>query len=76
MSRNVTLRLNAQLLKKARHIAVEDEKSLSQWMSDILEHAIMEREGYLQAREAALGILQKGLKFKGKLPTRDQLYEI
>lgn len=76
MARNVTLRLKDDLLLKARHIAVEEDKSLSQWLSEILEHAIGEREGYLQAREAALSALSRGLKLKGKRLTREEIYEV
>ncbi len=76
MTKNVTLRLNEVLLKRARHIAVEDEKSLSQWLAEILEHAIEQREGYDRARSRGLVALERKLELKGKIPSRKDLYEV
>lgn len=75
-SKNVTLRLDAELLKRCKHIAIEEDKSLSQWLTDILEHAITQKDDYSSARQRALKLLQNPSKLGGKKFSREEAYEV
>lgn len=74
MSRNVTIRLDEDLIKKCRHAAVEAEKSLSQWIADELAKIALAQDARESVRERALQRLQDGFSMGGKPLTRDEIY--
>ena len=49
MKRNVTLKLDAELLKEARVLAAEQGNSISRMLADKLEELVRERAGYNRA---------------------------
>jgi len=54
MTKNVTLRLDEAVLKKARHAAVEEDQSLSQWVADLIATAVRREGEFNQAKKRAL----------------------
>ena len=54
MKTNVTLKLDADLLREARVLAAEEGSSISRLLAARLEELIRERKGYDQARRRAL----------------------
>ena len=75
---NVTLSLPKSLLKKAKVMAANHEKSLSQLLRESLEEKVMEESDYKQARDRQLALLKKGLELgtKGRISTkRQELHE-
>ena len=75
MARNVTLRLDDALLQKARHEAVRQNQSLSQWLADLIGQSVMQGSAYSAARRRALKRLDEGFDLGGKPLTRDQAHE-
>ncbi len=75
MTRNVTIRLDESVIKKCRHAAVEEDKSLSQWIARVLVKKISEKNEYIKARERALIRLKKGFHLGGKPLAREEIYE-
>ncbi len=75
MTKNVTIRLNEAILKQCRHAAVEEEKSLSGWISDTLIKTISEKNEFLKAKERALKRLNKGFHLGKKPLSRKALHE-
>ncbi|OLE13329.1 MAG: hypothetical protein AUG89_05380 [Acidobacteria bacterium 13_1_20CM_4_56_7] len=76
MKANITLKLDRDLLRKVRVLAAERDTSVSALMSEQLEKAVREREGYQQAKRRALAILKKGFDLGYKPPaSRDELHE-
>ena len=76
MKTNVTLKLDAKLLKEARILAAEEGSSISGLLAARLEELIRERKGYDRARRRALGRLRVGLDLGWKKPrSRDELHE-
>lgn len=75
-SKNVTLRLDSELLRRCKHIAVEEDKSLSQWLTELLEHAITQKDDYSGSRLRALKHLQNPSKLSGKKFSREEAYEV
>jgi len=72
---NVTLRLDAALVRELRVVAAEEGLSLSALLTDRLETLVRERKGYEQARRRALARLEKGFDLHWTPGSRDELHE-
>lgn len=76
MKTNVTLKLDADLLREARVIAAEEGRSVSSLLTERLETLVRERKAYDQARRRALVRLRNGFDLQWSPPTsRDELHE-
>jgi hypothetical protein len=76
MKTNVTLKLDAALLKEARVFAAEEGRSISALLSDRLEAMVRERKAFDKARRRALARLDAGLDLGWSPPrSRDELHE-
>ena len=58
---NVTISLPADLLRQAKHLAVDEGVSLSRFVALSLEQRVEAIRGYRAARERQLRLLQHGL---------------
>jgi hypothetical protein len=73
---NVTLELDADLLREARVVAAEEGRSISALLTDRLEAIVRERKAFDKARRRALARLREGLDLQWTRPsTRDELHE-
>jgi hypothetical protein len=61
MKTNVTLKLDADLLREARVMAAEEGRSISALLTDRLEGLVRERKAFDRARRRALARLRDGL---------------
>jgi hypothetical protein len=68
-TRNITLAIPKDILKKAKLLAVEKNTSLSALLAHTLEELIAQEEGFLEARRSSLELLEKGFD----LGTNDQV---
>ena len=76
MKTNVTLKLDADLLREARVVAAEEGRSISALLTDRLETIVRERKAFDRARRRALARLRKGLDLQWTPPkSRDELHE-
>jgi hypothetical protein len=76
MKTNVTLKIDADLLREARVLAALEGSSISALLAARLEQAVRERKGYSQARRSALARLRTGLDLNWTpARTRDELHE-
>ena len=76
MKRNVTLKLDAEILKQARVLAAEQGSSISRMLAEKLEEVVRERAGYDRARKRALARLRVGMDLGWTRPaSRDELHE-
>ncbi|MGQ0570719.1 MAG: DUF6364 family protein [Armatimonadota bacterium] len=76
MKTNVTLKLEADLLREARVLAAEEGRSLSALLTDRLEALIRARKAFDRARRRALARLRAGLDLRWTPPrSRDELHE-
>ena len=76
MKTNVTLKLDADLLREARVLAAEEGRSISALLTERLESLIRERKAFEKARRRALARLRDGLDLGWTPPTsRDELHE-
>lgn len=76
MKTNVTLKLDAELLREVRVVAAEEGRSISALLSDRLEGIVRERKAFDIARRRALARLREGLDLQWTAPaSRDELHE-
>jgi len=75
MTKNITLRLDESILRKARHAAVEKDTSLSQWVANIIVKEVSEKNRYVLAREKALSRMEKPFRLGGKPVSREEIHE-
>ena len=76
MKTNVTLKLDAEILKEARVLAAEQGSSISRLLATKLEELVRERKGYNRARKRALARLRAGMDLGWTRPgSRDELHE-
>ena len=76
MKTNITLKLDASLLREIRVLAAEQGTSVSAMLSDRLEQIVRERKSYDRSRRRALARLQAGFDLHWKKPhSRDELHE-
>lgn len=75
---NVTISLPKSLLRKAKIVAAQEEKSLSELMREVLRGKVEQQSGYQRAKRHHLSLLKKGLYLgtKGRASyTRDELHD-
>jgi hypothetical protein len=76
MKTNITLKIEANLLREARIMAAEERTSISAMLAARLEQTIRERQGYDQARIRAIARLRHGFNLQWTpLLSRDELHE-
>ena len=75
---NVTLSLPGDLLREAKHLAVDQGVSLSRFLAIMLEERVTDSRRYQEAMERELRVLEKGLPLgsHGQISwSRDELHE-
>jgi len=76
IKRNVTLKLDEDLLREIRVLAAEEGRSVSALLADRLEAAVRERRAYARARRRALARLRQGYDLRWThVPSRHELHE-
>ena len=74
-TRNITLKLPTETLRKAKIVAVERGTSISALLAEKIEELTGEDEKYEAARRHALRWLDRGWKLGGRPAPRDKLHE-
>jgi hypothetical protein len=76
MKTNVTLKLDADLLREARVMAAEEGRSISALLTDRLEAMVRDRKAFDKARRRALARLREGMDLQWTAPkAREELHE-
>jgi hypothetical protein len=76
MKSNITLKLDAALLREARILAAEEDTSISALLAAQLEQIVRRRKNYARARNRALARLRQGMDLHWTPPrSRDELHE-
>ncbi len=73
--KNLTLKIDENLWKEARHRAVDEGLSVSGWVADLMKSALKERESFEENRREALRDLDQPLSLGGQALTREDLHE-
>jgi hypothetical protein len=76
MKSNITLKLDAELLRRARMLAAEEGTSISALLAARLEQIVGERKAYHRAHTRALARLREGMDLRWTpARSRDELQE-
>ncbi|HUC28503.1 MAG TPA: DUF6364 family protein [Candidatus Acidoferrum sp.] len=76
MKTNITLKLDASLIRDVKILAAQNGTSISAILGEQLQRIVRERRGYEQARKRALARLREGMSLRWTPPrSRDELYE-
>ena len=76
MKTNVTLKIDADLLREARVIAAQEGSSVSALLADRLESLVRDRKAFERARRRAVARLRMGLDLQWTpARSRDELHE-
>jgi predicted CopG family antitoxin len=74
--KNVTITLGEDLVSRARVEAAKEGKSLSRFVSELVERRVGRKKTQLEALEAFLaGPLMELTDENGKAPSRDEIYD-
>jgi len=75
---NITLSIPKETLKKAKHLAVAKDQSLSGLLTEFIEDLVHQEERYKQAEQRQLVLMEEGIDFglKEKIDwSREEIYE-
>jgi hypothetical protein len=75
MGKNVTLRLDDSIIRKARHAAIEHDQSLSEWVAGLIIHVVSKKDRALSARKKALRSMKRGFHLGGSPLSREEAHE-
>lgn len=75
MTKNITLRLDARILKEARHLAVEEDLSVSEWVARLVVETVSKRRDLSRIRMEALAELEQSLHLGGMPLRREEAHE-
>ena len=75
VKQNITLKLDKEVLQRARILAAQRSTSISQMLSDELTRIVTHAEAYESARRAALVDIERGFALGGKRTPRNELHE-
>ena len=76
MKSNITLKIDRELLRRARVLAAEEGTSISALVASQLDQVVHRRRLYERARRSALARLKTGYDLHWTPPqSRDELYE-
>jgi len=75
---NVTLSLPTTLLKRAKKLAFQEEKSFNEFVKQCLEHRLSKATNFARARDRQLRLMERGIDLgsNGRISiARDALHE-
>ncbi len=76
MKSNITLKLDAELLREVRVLAAQQGTSVSAMLASRLEQIVRERKAYDRSKRRALARLREGFNLNWTAPqSRDELHE-
>lgn len=74
MAKNITLKLDDAVLRECRQQALKEDKSVSQWVAEMIIANITRRSSFKQGKASALKML-RAYPLKGTKLSRDELHE-
>lgn len=59
MAANITLRLDEKTLRRLKHLAVDQQTSVSAWVGELITRAVAELDSFEPARKRALRAMKQ-----------------
>ena len=73
--KNLTLKIDEAILKRAKQSAVDADLSLSEWTAELIAKAVVDQSLIDRSRKKALQLLDRPLKLGGETIKREDLYD-
>ena len=73
--KNITLKLEDSVLDRVKHVAVDEDTSVSRWVQQVITRELEARDSYEQSRRKALMVLRDPPHLDGRVLTRDEMHE-
>lgn len=75
MTTNITLRLDEKTLRRIKHLAVDQQTSVSAWVGNLVTRAVAELDGFEPARRSALRAMKQPVPVQEGPLSREQAHE-
>ncbi|MFA7503505.1 MAG: hypothetical protein WCZ28_02275 [Burkholderiaceae bacterium] len=75
MAGNITLRLDEKTLRRIRHLAVDQQTSVSAWVGELVTRAVAELDGFEPARRRARQAMRRPVPVREGSLDREQAHE-
>ena len=76
MKQNITLSIDKEIIKNAKVLAAQRQKSISRMLSEELQKLIEDSEEYERSKKRALSNITKGFHMGGNITVlREELHE-
>ncbi|MCD6679875.1 MAG: DUF6364 family protein [Burkholderiaceae bacterium] len=75
MTTNITLRLDEKTLRRIRHLAVDQQTSVSAWVGNLVAQTVAELDAFEPARRRALRALKQPIEVQEGPLGREQANE-
>ena len=75
MTKNITLRLEEAVLRKAKQTALQHDQSLSKWVAGLIVQIVSAPDIFHATKQRVLRRLETGFHLSGAPMRRDQLHE-
>lgn len=75
MTSNITLRLDEKTLRRIKHLAVDQQTSVSAWVSNLVTRAVAELDAFEPARRRALQAMKQPVPVQEGPLSREQAHE-
>jgi len=74
MAKNITLKLDENILQECKRRSFEEDKSVSQWVSDLIVKNLSSTATFANSKKYALAQL-RSFNLAGAIPSREDLHE-
>jgi hypothetical protein len=73
--KNLTITVDEVLIKQARKLSLDDDQSLSEWVTCLIVETVRKRSGRDAAKRRATAKLNRPFSLGGRPLTRDETHE-
>ncbi|PON11506.1 hypothetical protein C2W62_44455 [Candidatus Entotheonella serta] len=73
--KNITLKLDEQLINRIRYLAVDENQSVSAWVAALIQKSLNEADDYEQTRREAFDGLGTGFHLSGTPLRREAMHD-
>ncbi len=75
MTGNITLRLDQKTLRRIKHLAVDQQTSVSAWVGELVTRTVAELDGFEPARRRALRAMENPIPVREGPLSREEAHE-
>lgn len=73
MARNLTLKIDDEIYRSARYLAVQEDMSLSSWVQKLITNIVQSKNNINKSKAVAIKMMQKAGDSKGQKWSREEI---